>query len=178
MVTHPTPRASAPRASLAAPESPSEESAKVSSSERLWRRHFPGVARLTARAGTYSVLPWYLRSVMHVFTAREWQLLTYFIMQGGKDAISWTSDREIGLAFGMGHKKLGPYIKNLEALGFIASKTVGAKRYVLVRDPYEALKALVNDGRIKGDKLEALNDDLQKAKYPELQPGSNQGGAP
>ena len=150
---------------------------KLARDERIYQTHFSNIQHLSSKDKGYSPLPWYLRSVMWLFTAREWQLLTFFIMQGGKRALSWETDKEIGTAFNMGYKKISGYVKKLQVLGFIETKEVNGKRYVIVVDPYEALKKIVAAGKFKPEQLELLNEDLAKSGRTEIIMSSNPGKA-
>lgn len=127
----------------------------------LIREHFPDVTPFDARRGGFSPLPWVLRSLMHLMTAREWSLLCYFYLRSGPQGLSWETDQTIGLELGIGSKKVGPYVRRLEQLGFIATRRVGRNRYVKLVDPTVVAERLLDDGTsLTPERRARLQDDL------------------
>lgn len=135
---------------------------------RIYERHFSGVPIFEATGGKFSPLPWVLRKVQWLFAPREWQLLTYLIMRSGPESVTWQTDHEIAHDLDLGPKKIPPYLKDLEAKGFIKIVQAEGKRYVCIVEPLEAIKGLVAAGKFPRQRMDELNDDLETMKLPPL----------
>jgi DNA-binding MarR family transcriptional regulator len=96
---------------------------------------------------------------------RQWMILTYLYLRSGPQGISWETDRDMGLDLGLGPKKVGPHIRQLEALGFIVSKRLGRNRYVKLVDPMTVARTwLATEGRLDAERQKRLVDDLEQIR--------------
>jgi hypothetical protein len=136
--------------------------------ERIFLKLFSGVTRFNAANGKYSAIAWCLRRVQWLFAPRTWQVYTYVAMRSGPEAVSWQTDKQIAVDLGVTFRKIAPHLRTLQELGFLVMKEHDGERYVCLLDPYAALNDLVMSGKIRGERLDALNEDLEVMGLPSL----------
>jgi hypothetical protein len=90
-------------------------------------------------------------------------VLTYLYMRSGPEGISWSTDRVIGDDIGLGPKKLGPHLQELERRGFIRMRRMGRNRYVKLVDPMWLAEQLLKPGsELAPEVRQRLTDDLNQ----------------
>ena len=144
-----------------------------SKARRIRETHFSDVEVFRPSDGKFSPLPWIYRRVLWLFAPREWQILTYFIMRVSQEGVLWQSDKEIAFDLGIGSRKLAPHMKVLRERGFILVVEELGQRYICLPAPLGVLRRLVESGEISGDRLLALNEDLEVMRSsPFEEPGT------
>jgi hypothetical protein len=141
---------------------------KPGKAARIQARLFDDVTRFISAGGKFSPLPWCLRRVQWMFPPRTWQVYTYLVMRSGQEGVTWHTDRQIAVDIDVTHRKVAPHLKELAALGFIALREHDGERFCCILDPFTALNALVKAGKIQGERLERLNEDLDTMGLPTL----------
>lgn len=139
---------------------PTPRKPNLNKAERARTRFFADTPKFEPRAGQFSPLPWIYRRLQWMFRPRDWQLLTYLIMRSGPEAIVWLTDKQIAHDLDLGHRKVGPHLRSLATLGFIAIAEGEGSRFIAITDPVRAIVGLVGSGQIHGERLEALREDL------------------
>jgi hypothetical protein len=132
-----------------------------SKARRIRETRFADVEVFRPAGGKFSPLPWIYRRVLWLFAPREWQILTYFMMRVSQEGVLWQSDKEIAFDLGIGFRKLAPHMKALRERGFILVVEELGQRYICLPEPAGVLRRLVESGEISGDRLLALNEDLE-----------------
>jgi hypothetical protein len=142
------------------------EKAKRGKAGRVRDRLFAGRKAFDSNEGRYSSLPWVFRRVLGMFPPRTWQVYSYLVLRSGREALTWQTDRQIAVDIEVTHRKIAPHLKDLQKMGFIDVKEYDGERYVFLLDPMLALDAMATDGRLCGDRLERLNEDLETIGLP------------
>ena len=86
-------------------------------------------------------------------------MLVYLHLRAGRYGVCYPGQQEMVFELGLGStKNLTPYLRSLEDKRLISSKEVIGRTYYLVHDPRVALQHLVDNGTIKDDELDAVNE--------------------
>lgn len=128
---------------------------------RYRKQYFPNADSLafnTSRKG-FVPLPILLRKVMRHLSTPEFRVLVYLHLRAGRYGVCYPGQQEMVFELGLGStKNLTPYLRSLEDKRLISSKEVIGRTYYLVHDPRVALQHLVDNGTIKDDELDAVNE--------------------
>ena len=130
--------------------------------QRIRDRHFPTAEIFERREKFFVPLPQLYRKLLHALRPREWMILTWLMMNSGKEGIAEVSMRRISEDTGLQHANRVPgHLAQLEKLGFIAQCKFDGQHYVAILHPKVAVRTLHELGKLEEHRLEAIRDLLE-----------------
>lgn len=81
-------------------------------------------------------------------------------MRSGPEGLSWMTDKQISHDVGIGHRKVGPHLRELVDLGLTAMQELEGTRYICLVDPVHVIAGLIEKKALPQPIIDALEDDL------------------
>src|SRR6266404_1244813 len=135
---------------------------------RIRNRVFPAGASVifdTSKGG-YAPAPILLRKLLRFLKPTQLELLLYLMLRADEHALCYPTVEEIAHELGKENNisRLRRTIRELEAMGFIATCKDGGRMYFLVLDPRHAVVKLHGLTKLHDDDLASVNELLSVLK--------------